>query len=264
MQDLFALQTDFVWIRIFRVKFVKAQATGNDFIIIDLLEGKSVDIPNFARKFCQRRYGIGADGVLVLENSDIADFKMRIFNADGSEAEMCGNGIRCLAEYVRIRYGKTSVKFETLAGVKEVRREGELFSVDMGAGKVIGEDMVKIGGGKVEFVRVDVGNPHAVVFDLEKFSLAPEIEMAYPGRTNVEFVEVVGEKAQVRVWERGVGETLACGTGACAILLAVKFKGSNVKAVEFRGGTVEVEERGGRLYLKGPAELVFEGECFGI
>jgi diaminopimelate epimerase len=271
--------------------FVKAQALGNDFIIVDGLE-KKVDLKkDDIVKACDRRYGIGADGILVLEKSAKADLKMRIFNADGSEAQMCGNGVRCLAVYAD-RYGlcnRSTLRFETIAGdinVRLIKNESggvEEVQVDMGIpvlerakipmkgpkGEVTDEPLT-VGQKKLLVTCISMGNPHCVVFvnNVEAAPvdrLGPMIENlpVFPERTNVEFVEVTGRDfLKMRVWERGAGETSACGTGAAASLVAAARCGlADRKAtVSLNGGSLMIEwKNNGHVHMTGPAELVFEG-----
>ncbi len=250
------------------MSFTKMHGLGNDFILVDNLSGscKKTDFVSFAKKFCSRSFGIGADGVLEISPSKKADAKMRVINPDGSEAEMCGNGIRCAAKYL-IDNGaaKSPVKIETLAGVKSVEKTGSNYKVDMGVPKVSAS--VKVGGFSATIV--DMGNPHCVIFvgdfDFDWQSAGKDIERdrMFPNRTNVEFVRVISQKQlEVRVWERGAGATLACGTGACASLAAAvanKKSASNAK-IALPGGVLEAElAKDNHIYMTGPAETVFSG-----
>jgi len=276
--------------RMIRLRFWKMHGLGNDYIVIDNMDGVFDGInPNRAAEIlCRRRFSVGADGMLLVCRSSIADVKMRIFNADGSEAEMCGNGIRCLAKYCfenRI-VSKAEMKIETLAGIKIVRLRTESGSVksvtvDMGSpilerkmipmigsGRCIDEEL-DLNGETFRVTCLSVGNPHCVIFidDVERFPVeryGPKIENhpAFPKRTNVEFAEVLNEEElKVRVWERGVGETLACGTGACASVVAARLTGraSGKCIVHLRGGDLKVEFDGNRILMSGAAEKVFEG-----
>jgi diaminopimelate epimerase len=274
------------------MKFWKMHGLGNDYIVIDNRDGKVSDpeATELALRLCKRKFSVGADGVLFASNSTMADVKMRIFNADGSEAEMCGNGIRCFAKYcyensIAI---KSELTVETLAGIKRtwLTVENGLVQsvmVDMGApvlerskipmlgqGTFINEEL-QVNGDAYKATCLSVGNPHCVIFvdavdDFPVRRVGSKIETLslFPKRTNVEFVQVLGEnEVKVRVWERGCGETLACGTGACATVVAgnkLKRLGNKVR-VHLLGGDLEVEYAE-HLFLKGPAEKVFEGTVF--
>lgn len=267
------------------MKFTKMQALGNDFIVIDS-RGKTMEgLVGLALKLCHRRFGVGADQLLVLEDSDSADFRMRIFNADGGEVEMCGNGIRALAKYVWDRglSDKDTLAIETLAGVIRPSRKDGLVRVDMGEpelegrrvpvnldGRVI-DHPVKVDDRRFPVTCVSMGNPHAVIFvesarDFPVSYYGPKIENheLFPNRINVEFVEVVNEGSiRVKVWERGAGETMACGTGACASAVASNLKGLTEKEVTvvLEGGELRIEWAGdNHVFMTGPAEEVFEGE----
>jgi diaminopimelate epimerase len=271
------------------MKFWKMQGLGNDYIVFDNRDEKIKDTEasELSLRLCKRRFSVGADGVLFASNSTVADVKMRIFNADGSEAEMCGNGIRCFAKYCYENgiARKSELFVETLAGKKRALltvENGLVISVmvDMGVpllerskipmfgqGNCINEDL-QVNGEAYKVTCLSVGNPHCVIFvdsvnDFPVQRVGPKIEMHgfFPQRTNVEFAQVLGENdVKVRVWERGCGETLACGTGACATVAAgnlLKKLGSKVR-VQLLGGDLEVEYTE-RLLLNGPAEKVFEG-----
>lgn len=273
------------------MQFSKLQATGNDFVLIDCFKEKLDDVPLdvLARNICDRRFGVGADGLLLLLPSKVANFRMRIFNADGTEAEMCGNGIRCFALYVYEHglWEEKHIDIETLAGVKRVKlfvsgKKVEKVRVGMGhpifqpeSIPIKGKDnplnmTLRAGGRRWEVSALSMGNPHCVLivdnvdeFPVEK--IGPEIEKhpLFPNRTNVEFVEVINrDELKVRVWERGVGETLACGTGACASLVVASLKGLTNRSarLHLRGGELFVEWlENGEVFLTGPAEEVFEG-----
>ncbi len=265
---------------------------GNDYIIVDNRNSQinDADATELARKLCARRFSIGADGLLLVSHSNVADVKMRIFNADGSEAEMCGNGIRCFAKYCYENNvaRKRELTVETLAGIKRtwLTIENDLVTsvrVDMGTpmlerskipmlgqGTCINEDL-QVNGEKYKVTCLSVGNPHCVVFvdSLEGFpvqNIGPKIEVhsLFPKKTNVEFAQVLNSKElKVRVWERGCGETLGCGTGASAAVVAgnlLRKVGSKV-TVHLLGGDLEVEYAE-RLFLSGPAVKVFEGTLF--
>lgn len=273
-----------------RVSFWKMHGLGNDYIVIDNRDGalNEGELPKLAARLCERRFGVGADGLLLIYPSKRADVKMRIFNSDGSEAEMCGNGIRCFAKYCfengLVR--KQSILVETLAGVKalDLKIENGLVKsarVNMGSPSFKAEEIpikwngtfinkpINVGGKTVEATALSMGNPHCVVFveDVEGYQvkdLGPLLESheLFPKRTNVEFVQIVSrDELKVRVWERGVGETLACGTGACASVVAAKVLGKvdGTVTVRLLGGELAVECRGGVVFMEGPAEKVFEG-----
>lgn len=274
--------------------FVKMHGLGNDFVILDLTnhpELNSRDFSQIAVKLCNRNFGVGADGIILVLPSQKDDIRMRIFNADGSEAEMCGNGIRCFAKYVYERniVPKTEMKVETLAGTivsrLEIKGNGVAnITVDMGKprlerssipmkgpeGKVISEEL-EVDGELYKITAVSMGNPHCVIFvdELEKLylkSIGPRIEThpAFPQKTNVEFVKVEGpDEVTMRVWERGAGETMACGTGACAVVVAgvLNNKIQRKTRVNLPGGVLLIEwsSDDGRVYMTGPATQVFEG-----
>jgi diaminopimelate epimerase len=274
------------------MKFWKMHGLGNDYVVIDNRDAKISDAEaaELALKLCRRRFSVGADGILFASNSKVADVKMRIFNADGSEAEMCGNGIRCFAKYCYENgiTRKSEVVVETLAGNKRawLTVENGLVQsvmVDMGVpvlerskipmlgeGTAVNEDL-QVNGETYKITCLSVGNPHCIVFvdavdDFPVQQIGPKIEThrVFPKRTNVEFAQVLNEtEVKVRVWERGCGETLACGTGACATVVAgnlLKKLGDKVR-VHLLGGDLEVEYDE-RLLLNGPAEKVFEGTLF--
>jgi diaminopimelate epimerase len=262
------------------------QGIGNDFILIDDL-GKNVPsplTPAVAKRLCDRRFGIGADQILWLRRPEgpQADARMEILNADGSTAEMCGNGIRAVGLYLfreGPRRGKAEYAIETLGGMKRVEVHGDQVTVDMGA-PGLGENLsgngeeLEIAGEGLRFFEVSMGNPHAVFFvedvasiPLEKLGPLVEKHPRFPNRTNVEFVEILNaNEIRVRVWERGAGVTLACGTGACASAVAAlaKTQVSGKVAVHLPGGTLKISWAGAGkpVMMEGPAEEVFRGECF--
>ena len=274
------------------MKFWKMHGLGNDFIVIDNrnLQISDAEAAELARKLCERRFSVGADGLLLVSNSPVADVKMRIFNADGSEAEMCGNGIRCFAKYCYESNisKKKELAVKTLAGIKRtwLTAEGNTVTsvmVDMGTptlerskipmigtGTCVNEDL-QVNGEQYKATCLSVGNPHCVIFvdsvdDFPVERLGPKIEnhKFFPKKINVEFAQVLSRsELKVRVWERGCGETLACGTGACAAVVAGNLlqKTSNKVRVHLLGGDLEVEYAE-RLFLSGPAEKVFEGKLF--
>ncbi|MBS7640622.1 MAG: diaminopimelate epimerase [Candidatus Bathyarchaeia archaeon] len=275
-----------------RLPFWKMHGLGNDYIVIDNRNGilENGALPSIAKRLCRRRFSIGADGLLLLYNSSTADVKMRIFNADGSEAEMCGNGIRCLAKYCYENgiVCKSVMDIETLAGVRRVWlhiNDGKVASVtvDMGSpifdrkgipalgeGKFIDES-INVNGETFKATCLSIGNPHCVIFvdDVASFPVeyyGPRIEKhaLFPKRINVEFVQIIRpDLVKVRVWERGVGETFACGTGACASVVAGRVLGmlSDECLVELLGGNLRVryDEASNRILLTGLAEKVYEG-----
>jgi len=293
------------------MKFWKMHGLGNDYIVIDNRDGRigDTEAAKIAQKLCERRISVGADGLLLVSKSAVANVKMRIFNADGSEAEMCGNGIRCFAKYCYENgiVRKIESKVETLAGVKRVwlnveGGEVKTVKVDMGApnwertalpmtgqGTCINEDLKVDDRETYEVTCLSMGNPHCVIFvdnvdnfPVERIGPLVENHKAFPKRTNVGFVQVLNAgELKVRVWERGCGETLACGTGACAAVAAAKKlnKVGNEVTVHLLGGdlNVDIAENvtlsapfGGELkmetkdiiFLSGAAEKVFEGKLF--
>lgn len=257
------------------LKFVKMQGIGNDFVVV---QGEVPMTAELARKVCDRRFGVGADQILWIKPAQDrakADLRMEILNADGSEAEMCGNGIRAVALYVdkRARQKKPQYRIETLAGVKTVTVKGQNVLVDMGPPK-LGKgfpkgEALEVAGRKLTFFEVSMGNPHAVFFDdassIEE--LGPQIENhpRFPERTNVEFVTVESPSSiRVRVWERGAGITLACGTGACASAVATLAteRAQGTLKVQLPGGDLAIGWAGGEssVMMEGPAREVFTGE----
>ena len=269
------------------IQFTKMHGIGNDFIVIDCRTNPLPDPKSFAIKYCDRRFGIGADQLLLLYPSAVADFKMLIFNADGSEVEMCGNGIRCFAKYIWDRNisDKTVLDVETLAGIIRPERAGDMVKVDMGepileparipvnlegAGPVV-DHPVEADGRMFGATFVSMGNPHAVIFLDEDVTTFPvdvfgpvlENHPLFPKRINVEFVNRKSDTELVmRVWERGSGVTLACGTGATATGIAAMVKKLTQKrvTVHLLGGDLVIEwSDSGRAYMTGPAEEVFEG-----
>ena len=279
------------------MKFTKMHGAGNDYIYIDA-RGLSEDWPELSRNMSDRHCGIGGDGIILILDSDIADLKMRMFNADGSEGEMCGNGIRCFAKYAIerdiARLPGGGLKVETLAGIRTVEpvyeggnvtgarvamgapelRPSEIpviLDPAMGAsgGPVIGYPL-KIEDRRLALTFVSMGNPHAVAFIDEPVSdyplhvIGPKVEYypIFPRRVNFEIVNLNGA-ATARVWERGSGETMACGTGACAIAVAARLQGYTHGPLDINlpGGKLTIEWDGeGEVYLEGPAEEVFSGE----
>jgi diaminopimelate epimerase len=270
------------------------QGIGNDFIMVDCLKDQLPEdrLADISRKVNHRKYGIGGDGLILILPSKAAELRMRMFNPDGSEAEMCGNGIRCFARYAYERriIDDTQLKVETGGGIKVLKlltRGGkvEAVRVDMGqprlkrseipmkgdeVDRVIREPL-KVDGRKFEITAVNMGNPHVVIFednvssfDLERYGPQIENHRAFPKRTNVHFVQVCNNAELVmRTWERGAGITLACGTGACAVAVAAALNDKTGKRVQTHlpGGDLLIEWNGdNRVHMTGPAEFVFEGE----
>ena len=260
------------------MKFTKMHGLGNDYLYV---YGEAPDnVAELSQKMSERHFGAGSDGMIYISKSGIADFKMRIFNADGSEAKMCGNGIRCVGKFVYDK-GYTDKKFlsiETLSGIKYltlqvVNGKVKTVTVDMGKAETKPPMKLTVDGETVSLIPVSVGNPHAVIFvdDIETApltTLGPKIEHhpEFPDGVNVEFVEVLGtDKLRMRVWERGSGVTMACGTGACAsVMAAIVTKRCNYHetvSVVLDGGTLKIEiESDNTVKMTGPTETVYEGK----
>lgn len=264
--------------------FVKMHGLGNDFIFFDNLDGRLRLTPDQVRFLCHRHFGIGADGVITVCPSDRADLKMEIFNSDGSPAEMCGNGIRCFAIYARDHglVAGPEMTVETGAGIIRPRIVGDKVEVDMGEpefdpekipvnlpGEVVDYPVV-FEGRKVEITCVSMGNPHCVIFfspgeELPVLELGPMIETdpLFPRKTNVEFIRVINDREiEFRVWERGAGITLACGTGSCAAVAAAVRTGRTGRKVlvHLLGGDLDIEwKENNRIFMTGPAVEVFTG-----
>lgn len=272
------------------MKFTKLQATGNDFVLIEA-DRMRRDWAKLSRAMSDRRFGVGSDGLILLLKSKTADFRMRMFNPDGSEAEVCGNGLRCFARYVvstGLADARRSITIETSAGIKTTvpQDRGARFQVDMGQPRFRPEDLpvavtakrlpildwrVDVAGQELGLTFVSMGNPHGVCFvdDVGEFPLCdigPRVEHheLFPRRVNFEIAHVVSRREiAARVWERGAGETLSCGTGACAVAVASRLHDYVDSPVDIKlpGGTLSVEwDRKGSVYLTGPAELVFTGD----
>lgn len=267
------------------IKFTKMQATGNDFVIMEAKRKR--DWVALARAMCDRRFGVGADGIILVMPANKADIRMRMFNPDGSEAEACGNGTRCLVRYAIDRGLVDGAEFtiETLGGLRKARQVGKLIQVDMGEPvfkavlipvkaklDAVIDYPLTIDGRKLSLTCLSMGNPHAAAFidePVEKFPLeviGPQVERHafFPKRVNFEIANVTGKDViRARVWERGAGETLSCGSGACAIAVAARLhelcgKKANIA---LPGGTLTIDWDGkGEVKLTGPAEEVFEGE----
>lgn len=273
------------------MKFTKMQGCGNDYVYVNCFEEKVENPSKVAQIVSDRHFGIGSDGLILICPSDVADFRMRMYNADGSESEMCGNGIRCVGKYV-FDYGltdKKKVTVETGAGIKELEFTIEngkvsLVKVDMGEPilkasdvpvvsdkeQVINEEIV-VNGTSWKMTCVSMGNPHAVVYipdtkslEIEKIGPHFENHEVFPNRTNTEFVQLLSkEEINMRVWERGSGETWACGTGTCACVMASILNGytDNKVLVHLLGGDllIEYDEESNHIFMTGPATTVFEG-----
>ena len=274
------------------MKFTKMHGCGNDYVYVNCFEETVEDPSQVARFVSDRHFGIGSDGLILICPSEVADFRMRMFNADGSEGEMCGNGIRCVAKYV-YDYGltdKTSIRVQTGGGIKELEltvKDGRvaLVKVNMGApileparipidlesDRVV-DQPIEVDGKTVSITGVSMGNPHAVVFvedtkslDLEKIGPSYEHHPLFPARINTEFVQVLNRhEINMRVWERGSGETLACGTGTCASAVACVLNGKTKEhlTVHLLGGDLEIfyDRENDTVWMTGPASVVYDGE----
>ncbi len=276
------------------INFTKYQGLGNDFILIDNRSSSlPVITPEQAVQLCDRHFGIGADGVIfALPGENGTDYTMRIFNSDGSEPEMCGNGIRCLAGFLAelegISRNQDSYRIHTLAGIitPQLMPDGQV-KVDMGLPRLLAGEIpttlaaadakvinqpLEVAGKSWDVTCVSMGNPHCITFvedvaAIELESIGPQFENhpVFPKRTNTEFIQVVSrDYVKMRVWERGAGITLACGTGACASLVAGVLTGKcdRLAIVELPGGPLEIEwsEIDQRIYMTGPADRVFQGK----
>ncbi|HZK56129.1 MAG TPA: diaminopimelate epimerase [Desulfosporosinus sp.] len=278
------------------MKFLKMHGLGNDFVFLDHFSvSMETDYLKLAKKLCHRQFGIGGDGLVVILPSNVADARMRIINSDGTEPEMCGNGIRCFARYV---YDQGIVKHnpmrvETLAGVLTIQlniKEGEIqgVRVDMGEpilrpdlipvlaqGEPIVGETLEVLGQTFQYTAVSMGNPHCLIFvddlatvDFERLGPALETHSLFPRKTNVEFIEVNSAKElTMKVWERGAGPTLACGTGACATAVAavLNHKTERTVTIHLPGGDLFIEwGLDNHVYMTGPATYVFKGEWLEI
>ena len=276
------------------INFVKMEGLGNDYVYIDCTkydDKKVEEISKMAKKISDRHFGIGSDGLILICKSDIADFRMRMFNSDGSEAEMCGNGIRCVAKFVYDNglTNKEQVDIETLAGIKKIDLTVEngkvvLATVNMGRPILEAEKIpvisdekpvknlkLKAMGKEFTFTCVSMGNPHAVTviddvdsFEIEKYGPILEVNEKFPKKANIEFIQIIDKThIKMRVWERGAGETLACGTGACAVCVSAILndlveKNEEIN-IELLGGTLKIRWDD-YVYMTGPARTVFRGE----
>lgn len=281
-----------------RIFFTKMQGAGNDYVYIDALGTptslipEEVSLPDLARKISDRHFGVGGDGLIVIMPSVDADFRMRMFNADGSEAGMCGNASRCVAKYLYDKgfADKKCITLETGSGIKILNLEisdgvTSGVTVDMGkpfmkrgdipasgdADEIMVDHLVEADGVVFPITGVGMGNPHGVIFvdeitdrHIHHYGRILETAEIWPEKANIEFVKVLDENhIEMRVWERGTGETLACGTGACASVVAAHHKGltGNSVEVKLRGGTLSivVDNVSGHVFMRGPAEFVAEG-----
>jgi diaminopimelate epimerase len=268
------------------MRFTKMHGCGNDFVVVDAIhQSLPADMEAFCRHLGDRHFGVGCDQILIVAPSTVADFQMLIFNSDGSKVEMCGNGIRCLARYV-VDKGlttKTKLEVETLAGIIRPEIVGDLVRVDMGepilrtkdwtwSGERVVAQPYEVGGRTIPVTLVSMGNPHCVSFheeldDALVLGIGPQIEndrSRFPNRVNVEFIRRrSATELDMRVWERGAGETLACGTGASASCVAAVLNGLTERKVTIHltGGDLDLEwrEADNRVYMTGPATTVFEG-----
>lgn len=276
------------------MNFTKMHGLGNDFIVFGGEKELPADASSLAIRLCSRFFGIGADGLVYILPSDIADYKMRIINSDGSESEQCGNAVRCVAKYIYehglVGADRRELTIETIgAGAQKVQLTVEAdkvtkVRVDMGAPILKGSEVptavdldlvkdhpIEVDGRQFTFTAVSMGNPHCVIyvddavgFDLATWGPKLEVHPMFPRRVNVEFVTVKSPVAMdMRVWERGAGPTLACGTGACATLVASVLNGKSDRSatVSLKGGDlfIEWDESSNHVYMTGPAEQVFEG-----
>ena len=277
------------------MKFTKMQGLGNDYVYVNCLKEKVESPSEMARRVSDRHFGVGSDGLILICPSECADFEMKMYNADGSRGEMCGNGIRCVGKYV-YDYGltdQTEISVETLGGIKHLSltvEEGKvaLVKVDMGSPIFVPEQIpvkvegdhavnvpISVDGDEYRMTCVSMGNPHAVVYlddiqnmEIEKIGPKFEHHSCFPNRVNTEFARVLDrETVEMRVWERGSGETLACGTGACAVAVASMVNGltEDCVTVQLLGGNLKIEwdREKNVVYMTGPATVVFDGELYG-
>lgn len=277
------------------IKFTKMHGLGNDYVYIDCTKSEVVDnVTHLAQFVSNRHFGIGSDGLILICTSKKCDFKMRMFNQDGSEAQMCGNGIRCVGKFVYDKglTSKTEITIETLAGFKKLKLQVEdekvvKVEVDMGepileASKIpVIADVSPVTNLKLQaeekefiFTCVSIGNPHAITivenvkdFDVKKYGSILEFDSHFPEKANIEFVKIINENTiEMRVWERGSGETFACGTGACAVVVACHLNGltKNEVTVKLLGGDLKIKwnKQNNHIYMIGSAVTVFEGELY--
>lgn len=262
------------------IRFTKMHGAGNDYIYVNTIKYPIENPEELAVMWSKYHTGIGSDGLVLIGTSKTADFSMRIFNADGSEAMMCGNASRCIGKYLYEEglTAKTEVTLETLSGIKTLRlhltkdNHVDEVTVDMGLPKVIGKVQLGDGYGYTEGVSVSMGNPHLVIFvnnisEVDINTVGPSLEKhpLFPDRVNVEFAQTFQDGyIRMRVWERGSGITMACGTGACATAVAAAYTGrcGRESSVKMDGGTLKIkwDETDGHVYMTGPAVKVFDGE----
>lgn len=275
------------------LKFTKMHGLGNDYVYMDCTKSGVPDNVTYLAQFVSNRhFGVGSDGLILICASEECDFKMRMFNLDGSEAQMCGNGIRCVGKFVYDKglTSKTDITIETLAGIKRLKlqvKEGkvEMVEVDMGepileASKIpvvattspVTNLTLQAEEKEFNFTCVSMGNPHAITivdnvteFDVKKYGSMLEVDFHFPEKANIEFIKVIDENTiEMRVWERGSGETFACGTGACAVAVACHLNGltKNEVTVKLLGGDLNIKwnKENNHIYMTGPAVTVFEGE----
>lgn len=276
------------------MKFTKMQGLGNDYVYVNCMEEEIENPSELAKQVSDRHYGVGSDGLILIGPSEHADFEMKMYNADGSRGEMCGNGIRCVGKYV-YDYGltdRTEVSVETLGGIKYLSLTVEngkvsLVKVDMGSPIFVPEQIpvkagrqdavdvpINVDGKEYRMTCISMGNPHAVVYmddikGLEIEKIGPKFEQhpCFPNRVNTEFAHVIDRQTvEMRVWERGSGETLACGTGACAVAVSCMVNGLTDDTVTVRllGGNLEIawDREKNIVYMTGPATVVFDGELY--
>jgi diaminopimelate epimerase len=277
------------------IEFTKMHGLGNDYVMINCIRRKINNPHQLAKKISDRHFGVGSDGMILIKNSDRADFKMEMYNSDGSSAENCGNGLRCTAKYVydKRMMQEKNFKIDTKAGVFDVKllqdKKGEIknIEVDMGVPVLIRKDIPILGdnefcisedllleeGVRFKITGLSLGNPHIVIFTesvdnfpVQKYGPLIENHYIFPNRTNVEFVEVQGKKLRQRTWERGNGETLACGSGACAAVVASVLNniGNRKSEVILNGGSLFIQwgKKTGHVIMKGPAVEVFNGNYY--
>lgn len=275
------------------MKFTKMHGCGNDYVYVNCLKGRVENPSEVSKMVSDRHFGIGSDGLILIKPSDVADFEMDMYNADGSQGAMCGNGIRCVAKYV-YDYGltdKTSISVNTKSGIKYLDltiEDGKavMIRVNMGspvleAGDIpvisdnaqVIDETIQVDGEEYRMTCISMGNPHAVICmdDIENLNIeeiGPKFEKhhRFPDRINTEFIKILDKNTvQMRVWERGSGETLACGTGACAVAVAAILNNlveGNQVAVQLLGGTLQItwDREENLVYMTGPATTVYEGE----
>lgn len=274
------------------MKFTKMQGLGNDYVYVNCFQEKIENPSACAVKVSNRNFGVGSDGLIMINPSKVADFEMEMYNADGSRGEMCGNGIRCVGKYV-YDYGltdKTRISVETLGGIKFLDLTVEngkvkFVKVDMGSPELTSakipivsdkdtviDEPIEVAGTEYRMTGVSMGNPHTVVYmddvqglEIEKIGPKFENHVRFPNRINTEFARVIDRHTvEMRVWERGSGETLACGTGACAVAVASILNGltEDQVTVKLLGGDLQIEwdREKNKVYMTGPAEVSFEGE----